>query len=90
MFKLFADLIALQLDTHNHLVQVEKENEQLRHRFRAELGHDMRNTLAAMEAGARLLERTPLNERATIIVHEMQLSAHKLADQVAAAKQQPQ
>ena len=90
MFKLFADLIALQLDTHNHLAQVEKENEQLRHRFRAGLGHDMRNTLAAMEAGARLLERTPLNERATIIVHEMQLSARKLADQVAAAMQQPQ
>ena len=85
MFKLFADLIALQLDTHVHLAQVEKENEQLRHRFRAGLGHDMRNTLAAMDAGARLLERTPLNDRATLIVREMQNSARKLSEQVADA-----
>lgn len=85
MFKLFADLIALQLDTHVHLAQAEKENEQLRHRFRAGLGHDMRNTLAAMDAGARLLERTPLNDRATLIVREMQNSARKLSEQVADA-----
>jgi GAF domain-containing protein len=85
MFKLFADLIALQLEAHIHLAQVEKENEQLRHQFRGGLGHDMRNTLAAMEAGARLLERTPLNDRAALIVREMQNSARKLSDQVADA-----
>ena len=85
LFKLFADLIALQLDSHIHLTQAEQENEQLRHRFRGGLGHDMRNTLAAMEAGARLLERTPLNDRAALIVREMQNSARKLSQQVAEA-----
>ena len=85
MFKLFADLIGLQLDTHIHLAQMEKENQQLRHQFRGGLGHDMRNTLAAMEAGARLLERTPLSDRAALIVREMQNSARKLSQQVADA-----
>jgi len=85
MFKLFADLIALQLDAHIHLAQMEKENERLRHQFRGGLGHDMRNTLAAMEAGARLLERTPLNDRGALIVREMQASARKLSQQVADA-----
>lgn len=85
MFKLFADLIALQLDAHIHLAQMEKENERLRHQFRGGLGHDMRNTLAAMEAGARLLERTPLNDRGALIVREMQASARKLSEQVADA-----
>ena len=90
MFKLFAELIAFHLDLHSRLLASEEENAGLKERFRAGLGHDMRNTLAAMDAGVRLLQKTPLNERATLIVTEMQASARKLSDQVAEAMQSSQ
>jgi GAF domain-containing protein len=85
MFKLFAELIGLHLDMHGRLDASQKENARLQDQFRAGLGHDMRNTLAAMDAGTRLLQRTPLNERATLIVAEMQNSAQKLSQQIAQA-----
>jgi GAF domain-containing protein len=85
MFKLFADLIAFHLDACLKLVASEKEHMRLNEQFRAGLGHDMRNTLAAMEAGTRLLQRTPLNERALMIVIEMQDRTQKLAQQIAEA-----
>lgn len=82
MFRLFAQLITHELEQHEHLKAVETENRALRHAFNAGLGHDMRNTLAAIEAGTRLLARTPLTERAQLIVSEMELSARKLAHQI--------
>jgi GAF domain-containing protein len=85
MFKLFADLIAFHLDLYFRLAASEKENARLHDRFRAGLGHDMRNTLAAMEAGTRLLQKTVLDPRAVMIVTEMQVSAQKLSQQVADA-----
>jgi hypothetical protein len=45
----------------------------------------MRNTLATMEAGTRLLQKTPLDQRGTLIVAEMQSSAQKLSRQIADA-----
>ena len=85
MFKLFADLVAFHLDMHCKLAASEKENARLHENFRAGLGHDMRNTLAAMEAGTRLLQKTPLDSRSTMIVTEMQSSAQKLSRQIADA-----
>ena len=85
MFKSFADLIAFYLDTHFKLVASEMENARLHEQFRAGLGHDMRNTLAAMEAGTRLLQKAPLDERSALIVTEMQSSAQKLSRQIADA-----
>lgn len=85
MFKSFADLIAFYLDTYSKLAASEKENARLHEQFRGGLGHDMRNTLAAMEAGTRLLQRTPLDERSALIVTEMQSSAQKLSRQIADA-----
>jgi GAF domain-containing protein len=87
MFKLFAELIAFHLDAHHKLVQAERDHARRSERFKAGLGHDMRNTLAAIDAGARLLARTPLNERGAMIVREMQASAQKLAQQVREATQ---
>jgi len=89
MFKMFAELIAFHLDLQARLLASEQENAQLKERFRAGLGHDMRNTLAAMLAGTRLLQKTPLNERAALIVSEMQASTGKLSDQIAEAMQLP-
>jgi GAF domain-containing protein len=85
MFKSFADLIAFYLDTHFKLVASEKENARLHEQFRAGLGHDMRNTLAAMEAGTRLLQKNTLDARSAMIVTEMQSSAQKLSRQIADA-----
>jgi GAF domain-containing protein len=85
MFKLFAELIVLHIDAHLRLAASETENALLRDRFRAGLGHDMRNTLAAMDAGTRLLQKTVLDPRAVLIVTEMQISAQKLSQQVADA-----
>jgi len=85
MFKSFADLIAFYLDTHFKLVASEKENARLHEQFRAGLGHDMRNTLAAMEAGTRLLQKSSLDARSALIVTEMQTNAQKLARQIADA-----
>lgn len=85
MFQLFAALIAFQLDSLRKLNAMQQEILDMNHRFRDGLGHDMKNTLMTMEAGARLLERTPLNDRAMLIVQQMQQSAKLLADQITSA-----
>jgi GAF domain-containing protein len=85
MFKLFAELIAFHLDAHQKLAQAERDHARRSERFKGGLGHDMRNTLAAIDAGVRLLAKTPLNDRGALIVREMQGSAEKLAQQVAQA-----
>jgi signal transduction histidine kinase len=75
MFKLFAELIAFHL---NALEQVafsearladEQKTSDLREQFIAVLGHDLRNPLAAISAGAELLLKTPLTDRATRMAH---------------------
>jgi signal transduction histidine kinase len=43
------------------------------------LGHDLRNPLAAIDAGTRLLSRTPLNDRAVMIIGQMQASVHRMS-----------
>jgi signal transduction histidine kinase len=85
MFKLFAELIAFHLDAHSKLTAsealllTERQGAELREQFIAVLGHDLRNPLAAIDAGARLLLRTPLNERATSVVGQMQASVMRMS-----------
>lgn len=56
-------------------VGVEQETAVLREQFIAVLGHDLRNPLAALAAGARMLdERETLSERGRVIVKEMSAS----------------
>jgi signal transduction histidine kinase len=72
-FTLFAEMIASQLDAQQKLVRSEetlvheRETAQLREQFIAVLGHDLRNPLAAVKAGADMLirhpERAPLTAR---------------------------
>lgn len=85
MYRLFAQLIAHEVELHRQLQAMESENAALKAVFRAGLGHDMKNTLAAMQAGTRLLGRTPLNDRAQMIVREMEASAERLSKQIADA-----
>jgi signal transduction histidine kinase len=84
MFKLFADLIGFHLDAHDRLATSEaallseREAAELREQFIAVLGHDLRNPLAAVDAGVRLLRKTPLDEKATTIVSLMQDSVKRM------------
>jgi signal transduction histidine kinase len=61
MFKLFAELIATHLDAVDRLAASEatllseRETSELREQFIAVLGHDLRNPLASIAAGTRLL-----------------------------------
>jgi len=85
MFKLFAELIAFHLAADERLaaseasLSGERQNSGLREQFIAVLGHDLRNPLASIDAGARLLQKTPLNEKATSIVTMMQDSVRRMA-----------
>ncbi len=86
MFKLFADLIAFHLDAHQRVAASEaillneRESAELREQFIAVLGHDLRNPLASIEAGARMLLREPLNGKAKSIINLIQNSVDRMAE----------
>jgi len=85
MFRLFAELIAFHLDSIERLTSTEaslldeRKTSALREEFIAVLGHDLRNPLASIDAGIRLLRRTPLNDKASGIVRMMQNSVARMA-----------
>jgi signal transduction histidine kinase len=85
MFRLFAELIAFHLDS---LLKVEKsqaallgerETAALREQFIAVLGHDLRNPLAAIDGGVRLLAREPLSENGRKISALIQRSVGRMS-----------
>lgn len=84
MFKLFADLIAFHLEAHRKMavsqanLTDERRNNELREQFIAVLGHDLRNPLAAIDAGARMLERQPLDEKGRTILGRMTRSIERM------------
>jgi signal transduction histidine kinase len=85
MFKLFAELIALHLDSQERLAASEaaltdeRKTAELREQFIAVLGHDLRNPLASIDAGTRVLRRTPLDTRAAPVVELIQKSVRRMA-----------
>lgn len=84
MFKLFADLIAFHLDADRRLKRSEaalltaNQGAELRDQFIAVLGHDLRNPLAAIEGGMRMLERTPLDDKARSITRLISQSTGRM------------
>jgi signal transduction histidine kinase len=88
MFQLFAELIAAHLDVHEQLASSEaallgeREGAELREQFIAVLGHDLRNPLASIDAGAKMLLRTPLNDKGKTIVGLMQNSVTRMAKMI--------
>lgn len=74
MFRLFAQLISFHLDAQEKLERSEaalleaRETAEFREQFIAVLGHDLRNPLAAVDAGAKLLMKAPLDERSATVV----------------------
>jgi K+-sensing histidine kinase KdpD len=85
MFKLFAELIAAHLDSDDKLLASgaalleEQHISELREQFIAVLGHDLRNPLASISAGARLLLKEPPAERRTLLLDMIQSSALRMA-----------
>ena len=57
----------------------QREDAELREQFIAVLGHDLRNPLASISAGTRLIQKTKLDERAEAIVIMMQKSVMRMA-----------
>ena len=55
------------------------EEAELREQFIAVLGHDLRNPLASISAGTRLIQRSKLDEKAEAIVVMMQKSVGRMA-----------
>ncbi len=84
MFKLFAELIAVHIDSTDRLATSEanlldaRKTAELREQFIAVLGHDLRNPLASIDSGTRLLSKSPLDDRSKEIVAMMQNSAARM------------
>ncbi len=85
MFKLFAELIAQHMESQDRLAESqaqlmsERHAAELREQIIAVLGHDLRNPLASIQAGGRLLGKTALDERARMLVSGMQASVMRMA-----------
>lgn len=79
-FKLFAELIAYHLDADDRLkaansdLIAERKAAEFREQFIAVLGHDLRNPLAALDAGAGMLLREGWTDRAPAILRLMRAS----------------
>ena len=85
MFKLFAELIAFHLDAHDRLALAEESllderaSSELREQFIAVLGHDLRNPLAAIESGARMLLKREPDAKARTIIELVQGSVSRMS-----------
>jgi len=84
MFNLFAELIAFHLDAQERLaasaasLSDERRTSELREQFIAVLGHDLRNPLASIGGGVRLLGKMPLDEQAHSILAMMRSSVARM------------
>jgi phosphoserine phosphatase RsbU/P len=57
----------------------ERETSELREQFIAVLGHDLRNPLASISAGARILLRQPKDETETTVLQMMQTTVTRMS-----------
>ena len=84
-FELFAELIGAHLANRRRLEASEqdllsaRETAELREQFLAVLGHDLRNPLASIDAGVRLLSKEPLSPRAQTLVGGVTQSVQRIA-----------
>lgn len=85
MFELFADLIGfhvdaqIRLETAESSLASERETAKLREQFIAVLGHDLRNPVATIASGARIIGKSALDERARAMLTVLQGSAMRMS-----------
>jgi signal transduction histidine kinase len=83
-FKLFAELIAHHLDAGDRLrvteasLERERELSELREQFIAVLGHDLRNPLAAIDAGTSRLLKEGWTDRSPLVLNLMKASISRM------------
>lgn len=83
-FENFAQLIGLQLDLQDDLARKDDQlleagqTAEIRERFIAILGHDLRNPVAAIEAGITMLGRAPTDEKSGWILAQLQQSTRRI------------
>lgn len=88
MFKLFAQLVAFHLDAQKKIdtsaatLVDERQNSDLREQFIAVLGHDLRNPLASISAGSRMLMKQRLDEQAQEVLALMQGSIRRMTGMI--------
>jgi signal transduction histidine kinase len=86
MFKLFAELIGFHLSASERLAASEanlldeRKTSELREQFIAVLGHDLRNPLASIDAGAKMLLKESLSPKGGTIVGLIQSSVGRMAE----------
>lgn len=86
MLEMFADMIGQSLETEERLeasedmVAHEREMSRIQEEFVAVLGHDLRNPVAALGAGLRMLRKEPLTDKAQRLLPMMQSSLHRMND----------
>jgi signal transduction histidine kinase len=86
MFRLFANLIGFHLDSEDRLAAKEKTiaeqniSQNVRDQFIAVLGHDLRNPLASIDAGMKMLEREPIEPKYKITVGLVRQSVKRMAE----------
>ncbi|MDB5987638.1 MAG: histidine kinase [Nevskia sp.] len=87
-FELFSELIGLQLDVEDRLKQTQQalsdelKTAELREQFIAVLGHDLRNPLFAVTAGAEALLKMSLPEKAKAVVQRIERSGARMTQLV--------
>jgi signal transduction histidine kinase len=85
MFKLFAELIGIHLDTIERLASSEaslldeRKTAELREQFIAVLGHDLRSPLSAILGYAEVLQEKPTNELVSRAVAGIQRSSRRMS-----------
>ncbi|MDY7231514.1 GAF domain-containing sensor histidine kinase [Hyalangium rubrum] len=84
MFKLFAELIALQMEAEERqevtraALQDEQHTAELREQFIAVLGHDLRTPVSSIRLGADMLDRGALDPAEKKIVRRIQESSRRI------------
>jgi len=84
-FELFAELIGQHLaarrrfETSQQALLTARETAELREQFIAVLGHDLRNPVASLDAGVRLLGKQAMEGRAKLLVGAMGESVQRMA-----------
>lgn len=84
MFRLFADLITFYLQAQEKVdaaqadLHLERETAVMRERFVAVLGHDLRNPLGAIDAGAEILKRESLSSKGSQTLQLIQRSVRRM------------